>query len=845
MTVKYFDFMRFYMIILLLITIESKSQISQVTGSIVDAVTLQPVAFASIKVKENQKGALTDIDGNFKFSNVTLPCHLIISHIGYSQKEVKINTISDLISISLYRKNELLKEVTVSSNLNPAHRIIQLMQKYKQKNNPLQLPSFSYNAYTISVIGVGPRLFTWAKENAKKQKEKPIKSLRPLKTMNKTDSIILQSEKAFSASIIKNYLFLSESYTERDFLYPQKSKETVLATKMSGMNNPLFAVSEDDLNQFGFYSDYFNIINKTYTSPIINGSINLYKFTLREVIQRDKDTTWVISYLPRKSKNFNGLSGVLYINSNNYAIENVIASPADEKTMFLTFRLQQKYENVNGHWFPKQINTYIAQKDIVKDSVLVYIDKRIYLSNIDFNKKFKNSDFTDITRELTINAGKHSEEEWEKFRTDSIGTKEKATYKAYDSLPPKTKIILNGFNKYSEIFALQAITWGKFDIPFKSIITGINSYEKLRLGFGVQSNPLLSKNISIGAYAGYGFRDKAYKYGGNLSFKLDKKNQNEIMLSFKQDLTEPGTTPYFAENSTLYSNFTIRNFYGYRFDSIRHYKVQLNTKLNPKLKSTIWLFNENRKTAKYAYEFSINGDHLFKNNFINTEAGFGLRYATRESYQKIGRAIVLQNQPKSLILFQIGHGFKNIFGGELDYTKAALQINHSFNIKFLGNTNIRIEAGKIWGNIPYGYMFNTRGIIRENGSETNFYVRNSFQTVGVYEFNATQSASLFLKHNFGNLLFKPKNTKFRPEFILIQNIGYGSINNQSSHFGLTLNAPEKGIFESGLLIDNIFRLKTPFCYMGGSFGYFRRYGYYTLPIDSKNGTFNFGITLTR
>ena len=837
----------FFCYILLLASANVHSQTRQINGIIIDSATQQPIAFVGVKVKETQKGVLTDIDGRFSLSNVSKNSHLIISHVGYLQKQVIVNNDTGFFKITIARKNELLNEVVVSSNVNPAHRIILLMQKNRLKNDPLHLPSYFYNAYTITEGGIGPRFLTMAKTAADSQKEKESKKNKPAKTLkniSKSDSLLLKAQIKATTSLIKNYMFVAESYSERKYLFPRKSKETVLATKVSGFKNPSFAASAGDYNQFGFYSDYISIINQTYINPVISGSIDLYKFTLREVIPHENDTTWVISYVPKKDKNFNGLSGVLYINSVNYAIENVEAAPADAKNMFLTFRLQQKYERINGQWFPKQLNSYIAQKDIAKDSVLFFWDTRTYLSNIDINRSFSRSEFSDVTKELTQNAGKRSEQEWQILRADSLQVKEKETYKAYDSMPEKFKQTLNRFNKYSEVIALQAIPWGKVDIPFRHLISGINSYEKVRLGFGIQTNTFLSNRISLGGYVGYGLGDQTFKYGGNIALTFDKRTHTELRFSFRQDLIEPGTIPFFAENATLYSNNVLRNLFASRFDSLQQFTIQFNTKITPRLQGDIWLLKEQRSPTNYAYGFDMNSNNQFSRSYTNTEAGIGLRYTTRENYIRFGQATVLSTPPKTRILFQLSRGLNNVLGGQLDYSKLALRINHFFDTKLFGRTAIQFEAGKIWGNVPYGYMYNTRGIIIQDRNESGLYVGNAFQTVGVYEFNSTQSASIFIQQNLGSLLLKPKNAKFRPAFLLVQNIGYGSINNQKSHTGFSLQAPEKGIFETGLFIKDIYRIKTQFYYVGFGIGYFQRYGYYTLPEKSKNGALKFGLTLS-
>jgi hypothetical protein len=111
---------------------------------------------------------------------------------------------------------------------------------------------------------------------------------------------------------------------------------------------------------------------------------------------------------------------------------------------------------------------------------------------------------------------------------------------------------LNRFNNLAEALALQAIPAGKIDIPVKYLVSGINRYEKLRLGAGLQTNTLFSKWLSVGAYAGYGLGDHAWKYGANLVLTADTRTHTEWRFSFSQDLQEPGTVPYFTENATLY-----------------------------------------------------------------------------------------------------------------------------------------------------------------------------------------------------------------------------------------------------------------------------------------------------
>jgi len=601
-------------------------------------------------------------------------------------------------------------------------------------------------------------------------------------------------------------------------------------------------MTSSSFQPFGFYKDFIVMSEKSYISPLIPGSIALYKFNLRLVLPHEKDTTYVISYEPLKGKNFNGLKGVLYINSDGWAIENVIAAPADDKSMIISFRLQQKYERVQNHWFPQQLNTNLVQKDISNDSILLYWDTRTYINNVAINPALDRTAFSDINLEFKPHAGRQTEATWETMRPDTLRSKEKDTYRAYELLPNSILKTLNTVNQFSETLVTGVLPAGKIDIPLKYLFSGTNQYEKLRLGAGLQTNTSFSKWFSIGGYGGYGFGDKAWKYGGNLELTFNRRTNTRIRFSFSQDLEEPGNVAYFNENSSLFSGQGLRHFYASRLDSLRQWKIGFTTKPLPWFQTDAWLLTEQRNPAGYTYSYDLNNNNISTSQFNNTEAGIGLRFERNESYARIGRTKVMIAPPRTQIMFQLAMGLKGVANGELDYTRMAIQVNHRIRTKQFGETSVELDLDQVSGDVPYSYLFNTKASGGRGRGGSAIYLLNSFQTVGLYEFSANRSAALFLTNNFGSLLFKPKSIYFRPEFVLVQNISYGSLSNASAHKGLILQAPEKGLFETGLLVNNIYRVNMKFFYLGFGAGVFRRYGYYSLPTAKDNTAFKFGIT---
>lgn len=297
----------FFFLFLAALPFLSHAQPAEFSGIIYDAVSKLPLAFVSVTLKGTNTGTVTDIDGQFSFNNLPVNATLVISYIGYKGREYKAEKTATPVSIFMERISAELETVIVSSNENPAHRIIKLLQRNKKRNDPEQQPSFKYNAYTIAALAAGNRFWNMNRGDSSKRKDQK----QPMDQVNKlAEKAKDTSGNKLGALLAKrfreNYLLVTESYTERIFKFPGQTKETVLATKFSGLKNATFGVTTSNFQPFGFYKDYLVMNNISYVSPVIDGSISMYKFRLKENIPHEKDTTFIISFEPRAGKNLTG-----------------------------------------------------------------------------------------------------------------------------------------------------------------------------------------------------------------------------------------------------------------------------------------------------------------------------------------------------------------------------------------------------------------------------------------------------------------------------------------------------------------------------------------------------------
>ncbi len=83
-----------------------------VSGTVVSAADGEPLIGASVMVKGSSTGTATDIDGNF---NLQAPDGktLVISYVGYTAQELKVNGAMSGIEIRLVEDSQVLDDVVV------------------------------------------------------------------------------------------------------------------------------------------------------------------------------------------------------------------------------------------------------------------------------------------------------------------------------------------------------------------------------------------------------------------------------------------------------------------------------------------------------------------------------------------------------------------------------------------------------------------------------------------------------------------------------------------------------------------------------------------------------------
>jgi ribosomal protein S13 len=810
----------YLILLLLMVPVFADAQLYVYAGKVLDSKTRKPLAFVSVTISGQNKGTQSDIDGKFRVTSVNPNEELRFAFVGYETKIVSTPHATEL-SISLADKSYEIKEVVVIAGENPAHRIIRRATDNRAKNNPEKLTSFQYYSYNKFYF-TGTRDTT-----AKPGKMITLKDTLDIPGTPESDSIReanLKEQKRMDDFFNSQYVFLSESVSERTFLYPDLNNEVIKASKVSGLKNPQFVLMASQFQSFSFYKDYINILDKNYLSPISPGSTSKYFFTIEDTLYNNNDSVFVISFKPRKGKNFDGLKGLLYINTNGYAIQNVIAEP--EMSGLFTVKIQQQYEFIDHkYWFPTQLNTDLdfSRSVQLNDRKMVGVG-RTYIRDITVGVPLRKRDLSNISIDYDKKSISNSAGILDQYRVDTLSDKDRKTYHVIDSVS-KAQNIEQKIKVYS-VLTKGYIPMGYINMDLNKFIA-VNNYEGLRLGVGINTSDKISDVFSVGAYGAYGIKDDGFKYGGNLDLHLYKRNNVKLALNYKKDVSESGAVNFRGERipfTEKYRNLVVENM-----DKIELKEVSLGFRSLNYLTSVIFV-NEITKEVTTPYRFIKHG--TFDNRFTYQEIGVTFRYAFRERLMRQAEQIVSTGTKYPVLWLQLTNGFDNLSDLNTQYTKIDAKVQKTFTIRNAGKTSVTAQAGYIDGDVPYPFAYNGKG--NDNG-KVRLVSDNSFQAMGMNEFLSSEYSAVFIAHDFGQLLFKSKYIK--PQFTLIANGGWGTLNNRSQHTGVPIKTMEKGYYEGGLRVSHLFAMESMGMKQGLGIGTFYRMGAYASAKAADNLVF--------
>jgi hypothetical protein len=794
-----------YSFLLILAIFFNHLSAQELRGIVKDSASAQPLAFVSVLVSgQITTSAMSDIDGQFKIQSLSFPCELQLSYVGYKALKIRLEKApSEKLKIQLVPLQQLLRVVEIQAGENPAHRIIKETWTRRNQHDPEKLDQYSCSIYNKMVLT-----------------GKPDSTYKP-KTFDE-----LANVKSADSLFDTQHLFMIESSNKR-YRKGAKVKEEVLGSKISGFKEASFLTLALKFQPFTFYEPIIELAGQSYVNPISRNSEALYFFSLEDTLFTGADTTFVISFHPRKGKIFKGLEGVLYISAPDYAINYVIANPTEDPSP-TKMSIRQQYKRMpDGTWFPEQIITALEFTSVNIPGRRTVAESRAYISDVDITTKLENSFFDEVEFEVVKDAAKRDTLFWENVRVEDLTEYEKATYYYVDSLFKAQKI-------ERKVSGLEALTKGYIPIRWFNLdiyrLVRRNEHEGFRLGAGGITNEKFSKYIAIGGYGAYGFKDRVTKYGAEMQLYVHRKSESTLRFAWYSDVNESGSV-WLRNDRRSMRNELFRSYLIARMDAEERSSVSFGFRSFKYLHTTLFAEQVHMK-PQYNFSYKTLPTDA---RFSWLETGASLVYSLRQSFYRNGNVKLPLATPNPVFRVQYTNGIDLNGGGTRNYQRIDFRFEHSKIFRRIGKSFLQVNAGYIEGQLPYAKLFNARANFRAN-ADINVSSDNSFETVLMNEFVSDKYASFYFAQDLG-AFFRIR--KFSPSFVLVQNsiIGTLSSANALAQSFVSVSSPKAGVHEAGLLMRNILVFNNG----GYGVGMYYRYGATAKPDWEKNIYFKLNI----
>jgi hypothetical protein len=263
----------------MLIDGEIVAQAFGISGRVTDFDNKQPLAFVNVVVNDSCFGGMTDIDGKYEIKSNEEIKSIRFSYIGYETQVVELEKKVEKLNVRLKPTFFNLTEVTINAGENPAHRIIDSVMANRKNNIINHLQSCRYKMYDKLVVTIDSSKFGQFQE--------------------------MPELTGFFAILERNDLMVMETVSELLYKSPDNKRQNVMATKISGIENPSIVYLVSSLQSVSFYDEYVTIIDEKYVNPLSRGSKNKYFFNIESATPANNgDTLFTISFHPYKGYKF-------------------------------------------------------------------------------------------------------------------------------------------------------------------------------------------------------------------------------------------------------------------------------------------------------------------------------------------------------------------------------------------------------------------------------------------------------------------------------------------------------------------------------------------------------------
>ena len=748
-------------IFLLFITfLASYSTFSQVTGTVTNDKN-EPLPYVNVFIENTYVGTTTNEDGNYELNLIKTGTYtLVFQFLGYTTKKlaVDIQAFPFEQNVVLNETQISLNEVIVNTEDNPANAIIRNAIK-NRKINLKKITSYTADFYSRGLIRI---------------KNAPEKIL----------GVELGDLGGGLDSTRSGIIYLSETTSKLQYLFPDKLKETITASKVSGDDNGFSFNTALDAN-FNFYQNTVEL-GVQVVSPIADFAFSNYRYKLEGTFYDDNNNLInKIAVIP-KQKNDPVFSGYIYIVEDQWTIYGTeleitgaqAGIPAADR-----FVLTQNFK----YSAQDQIWALISQNFDFEYGIFGIKGNGKFtaiFSNYIFNSNITKRNFNRELVSFVENANKKDSAYWTMKRPVPLTTEEIQDYLKKDSiqLVKKSKPYLDSIDRERNKFKLLSPITGysyqdshkNYRIGYDGLISNVN-YNTVQ-GFHVNSGLFFVKNFdeyrryfSARANFNYGFSDDRLRVNGSLFYKFNNTSRATISLSggiTTQQFNE--MEPISPLGNNIASLFFERNFmkiydrsylqFGYSEEwfngftffgnlSYERRKALFNNTDYVFINNDNKIFSSNNPLDPNAFGIAPFETHNIIKLNVAAQINFGQNYM---SYPNSKVNLNNEAYPTLTLGFEQGLGSTN---SDYNFQQIKARLYQSFDVSNKGRFAYNMRAGKLFNAENIAFMdfqhFNgNQTQVSANGNYTNV-----FNNLEYYRLSTNNSYfESHFEHNFKGFL---------------------------------------------------------------------------------------------
>lgn len=766
----------------------------------------EPLAYATLYILNTTKGTTTNIEGRYSIDLAPGEYEVVYQYIGFKKQQIdlKVDHRKILLNVVLEPETLELNEVIVTANgPDPAYEVIKATiakRKYHQEE---------VNAYRCRVY------------------------IKGMQTLDEKPDQILGVNVPLDTGIV----YLSESISDLNVARPDKVKEIMISSKVSG-GNSAFSYNQGSQMLVSFYDNlltFTGLSERGFVSPIANNALLFYDYQLEGLMIEDGLEVNKVKVIPKR-KNDPVFQGYIYIIEDTWRIHSIdlqltkdhqvefidqvsihqVYAPVQDDIWMLLSQRFTYYLNVLGFRGNGNFVGIHSDYQIEPNYDLVSTQKtdRIQL----FPDGFFDREILKIEKE----ANQRQADYWEATRPIPLTKIEAIDYQRKDSLEQLMKsqpyrdsldkslnkfnvenLFIGGYlyqNSFQEkYFRLQPI----HDIVQYNTVEGL--VLNLKAIYTQQIEGLWKYQFTPTLRYGFSSKDLYYRAKFAYQFNPIKRSRafveaGKYVSQFNEDVP---IIPLINSFETLVNRRNYLKIYEKSFAKL-YYSSEIKNGIT--WKSTLEYAQRKELLNTSDFSFFYNNDRVFSanapSNMAIDDTAFGTSDAlilTTSLYFKFGQKYISRPDMK----FNLESDYPSLFvqyrkgisalGSTVDFDEVVMRVFHDKQYGLFGSGNYTIWAGTFLNDEQLTFA----DFRHQTGNRSIFanFDNDNYQLLHYYQFS-TKSAwlGIHIDHHFNGFILNKLPFIRKSKAQVVASLNY--LNTQeSSHY-----------FEYGVGLEHLFKI---------------------------------------